>query len=83
MFSDHKRMKLEVTTETHLRNPQISGEKKATRSQITHGSWIQREVRREIAKGLELNENETRHIVTYGTQLKQFERNIYNFKCLY
>ena len=28
MFSDHKRMKLEVTTETHLRNPQISGKKK-------------------------------------------------------
>ena len=69
IFSDHKGLKLE--TDPKGKNPKHSKSWRLN-SMLLNNEWVKNEIREEIKKSLETNENELTTIQTYGTQPRQF-----------
>ena len=68
IFSDHKRLKLETNhkekTPTHSKSWRLN-------SMLLKNEWVKNEIREEIKKFLETNENELTTSKTYETQQRQ------------
>ena len=68
IFSDHKGLKLEINPKR--KNPKHSKSWRLN-SMLLNNEWVKNEIREEIKKFLETNENELTTTQTYGTQQRQ------------
>ena len=68
IFSDHKGLKLE--TNLKEKNPKHSKTWRPN-SMLLNNEWVKNEIREEIKKFLETNENELTQPKTYGIQRRQ------------
>ena len=68
IFSDHKGLKLE--TNLKQKTPKQSKTWRLI-SMLLNNEWVKNEIREEIKKFLETNENELKQPKTYGTQPRQ------------
>ena len=68
IFSDYKRLKLETNlkekTQKHSNSWRLN-------SRLLNNEWVKNEIKKEIRKFLEINENELTEPKTYGTQGRQ------------
>ena len=68
IFSDHKGLNLE--SNLNKKNPKHSNSWRLN-SILLNNEWVKNEIRKEIKKFLETNENELKTNQKYGTQLRQ------------